>query len=273
MKKIFALLMIPIFALLLVACEDKKMPQEGINVYFFTANDGAEKKETIFDVEPGSKIEKPEDPVRPGFIFIEWTTDYEGSNPWDFDNDVVGNESVILFAQWEDLILTVSYNNLLDGRITSSSYVEEFRAGQTPVLPVARRTGYTFKGWYEYAPDFDRYPNTDGTRPGEAALSAIPSTRTTDLVLYAHWRIITVSVTFRANHPGGTSVVSNPPIRSYAYDTIVVYGDNFPTFDELEGYQFVEWNTRADGSGDSILDNEMFGRTQPTTVYGIWIEA
>ncbi|MFA7417055.1 MAG: InlB B-repeat-containing protein [Acholeplasma sp.] len=269
MKKLITLLLVAVFTLLLVSCADRQLPQEGINVYFFTAN-SANKIDTIFDVVEGSKIDEPDTPVRLGFIFIEWTVDIEGDIPWDFENDRVGDSSVILYAQWEDLILSVTYT-LYGGEIVQSEYVTEFQSGRSYVLPTARRTGYRFKGWYEYAPDYDRFPNSDGTRPGETSLSSISTSRTTDLNLHAHWQIISVTVQFRANHPSGTEVVPNPLVRTVKYDDIVTYGDNFPTYDEaIEGYVFIGWNLRADGTGTFIEDGQLFARTQPTTVYGIW---
>src|SRR5690554_6618384 len=98
MKKVITLLLVAVFTLLLVSYADRQLPQEGINVYFFTAN-SADKIDTMFDVVEGSKIDEPDTPVRLGFIFIEWTLDIGRDIPWDFENDRVGDSSVILYAQ------------------------------------------------------------------------------------------------------------------------------------------------------------------------------
>lgn len=271
MKKILMFLFVGIIALTMTSCEDKQIVDNTVNVYFFTANTGAERVDTIFNIEPGSKIPKPKDPVRPGFAFLGWTTDLKGEKIWDFDTDTIGNTSIILYAKWEDRILTIQYH-LNGGEMATSNYPVEFKPGDTFVLPAAKKTGYKFKGWYTYEPDFVKYPNTDGTKPGDLAMSSIPRTQTDDLVLYAHWELIKVTVQFRSNHPNGISVAPNPQSKVIAYTDVVVYGDNFPTFGTVAGYEFLGWNTKSDGTGEFVLDGSMFGRTNPITLYGIWKE-
>jgi len=119
------------------------------NVYFFTANTAATIVETIFDQEVGSLIEKPEDPTRSGFDFVAWYLDLTQTIEWDFENDVMPNQSIVLYAKWAPTIRTITYD-LNDGEMINETYPTTFIPGSTFVLPQARRTGYLFRGWYLY---------------------------------------------------------------------------------------------------------------------------
>ena len=66
---------------------------------------------------------------------------------------------------------------------------------------------------------------------------------------------------------------STTPSAAPAPKAIVVAAD--PSVGELPlptlgGYSFVEWNSKADGSGVSLLDNDPFPFEEHTTVYAIW---
>jgi len=54
-------------------------------------------------VKEGEKATKPTDPTKDGFIFINWTTDEDGTEEYDFESAV--NADITLYAQWR-----VSYN-------------------------------------------------------------------------------------------------------------------------------------------------------------------
>ena len=67
----------------------------------FDSNGGTAVKEQT-GIRYGGRIEKPEDPKRPGYIFLGW---YDGSTPWDFARDVVTNDYICLTAKWAEIIL------------------------------------------------------------------------------------------------------------------------------------------------------------------------
>ena len=95
-------------------------------------------------------------------------------------------------------------------------------------LPTPTRTGYTFNGWYTAA--------SGGSKAGNAGASHKP---TADATLYAHWTIITHTVTL---DPQGGSV--SPASLTKTYGTALT----LPT-PTRTGCTFLGWNTAAAGTG------------------------
>lgn len=254
----------------LSSCNGSSQAAIEYNVYFFTANQNATIIDTIFDQEPGTKIAQPENPVRSGFDFVGWYTDVRLTNEWDFENDVMPEASLVLYAKWEVGIRDIIYI-LNGGTISTETFPTTYFPGQNVVLPQARRVGYTFKGWFGYDQDFVTYPNSEGTKPGDKPIVSIGAAQFDDVTVYAHWAVIQANVTFRSSHPGGTTVVANPGTIRVAYNTIIQYGTNFPAdFGTVAGFQFLGWNSKADGTGDWYINGTLFLRTSPITLYGQW---
>ncbi|HAX03939.1 MAG: hypothetical protein A2Y45_07500 [Tenericutes bacterium GWC2_34_14] len=259
MKKVFNLLLLVIMVLTLVACSDRQISDDTINVIFFTANTGATKIESYLDLEPNTKIEAPEEPTRNGFLFDGWYKDFYLTEAWDFDNDIVGEVSVVLYAKWIPMLFNIIYD-ANGGEMPTTSYPLTFVPGDNKVLPLPKRTGFLFVAWYPYD-----WVDETSTVPGDKGYQIIPNNVFEDLYLYAHWKAITVVVTFRTNYPidGGPA---NPNSKTVAYGAEI----DFPEFDDTALYTFMGWNSRADGTGTWYVDGEIFTRTQRVTVYGIW---
>ena len=115
-------------------------------------------------------------------------------------------------------------------------------------LPAAEKEGYTLDGWFTQA--------SGGTQITE------DSTVTGDITLYAHWTIITYYITF--DNRGG---VYQPA------DFTKVWGES-KTIDSRSpsrsGYQFIEWNTAADGSGTGYKPRSVYSANENATLYAIW---
>ena len=262
-----------IAALILLASCNGASETPAYNVYFFTANNNASTVDTIFDQEVGTLIQRPEDPTRSGFDFVAWYLDLSLTIEWDFESDVMPSASMVLYAKWVPTIRTITYD-LNDGEMINQDYPTTFLPGSTFVLPQARRTGYLFRGWFLYDQILENYPNNEGTKPGDAALTTLPTNAFEDIVLFAHWQSIKAVVTFRSNHPGGTAVVPNPGNRIVAYGTVIDYGTTFPSdFGTVAGYTFIGWNSRADGTGTWYPNGGIFTRTLAITLYGQWQSA
>ena len=76
---------------------------------------------------------------------------------------------------------------------------------------------------------------------------------------------ITYSVTYDANGGTGTITDTNSPYVSDA--TVTILGNSFVR----DGYNFVCFNTQADGSGTDYNPNDTFTITANTTLYAKWI--
>jgi len=95
-------------------------------------------------VNSGGKINKPVDPIKEGYVFIEWI--YQGK-AYDFSLDVKTN--LTLIARWSKLeedIETYVVKFETDGGTTiSNQIIEKGNKVSKPIDPI--KDGYTFKGW------------------------------------------------------------------------------------------------------------------------------
>lgn len=96
-------------------------------------------------VKKGEKITKPEDPVKNGYIFVEWVHE---NTTYDFNNVVT--EDLILVAKYQEInedieTFVVKFDS--DGGTTiSNQIIEKGNIIEKPEDPV--KEGYTFIGWY-----------------------------------------------------------------------------------------------------------------------------
>lgn len=144
-------IIIVIGVVLIIAC---------LVAYFIFAN----KKYTItFDsdggsvvekqiVKRGEKVNKPTDPTRDGYIFIEWDL---GSSIYDFSTKVTRN--LILKAVWKEqeggkVTYVVNFNTD-GGNSVSNQIINKDGTITKPQDPV--RDGYKFLGWYSNNVLFD----------------------------------------------------------------------------------------------------------------------
>ncbi|MDF9825595.1 putative repeat protein (TIGR02543 family) [Breznakia sp. PF5-3] len=89
-----------------------------------------------------------------------------------------------------------------------------------------------------------------------------------NLTLYAVWGLATTyNVTYDVNTGTGTAPVDN--IDYVSGGQVVVKG---PGSISKEGYEFVGWNTEANGSGVSYTENGTFNITKDTILYAQWSE-
>ena len=83
-----------IFAMFIVV---KSREKESVYNVIFDSNGG-----TLIQnqkIEKGNKVEKPDDPIKDGYVFLRWT--YQG-NTYDFNTAVNGN--ITLTAIWEEVL-------------------------------------------------------------------------------------------------------------------------------------------------------------------------
>ena len=126
-----------------------------------------------FTVKDGATVRKPQDPVKVGFTFQEWTLD---GAAYDFTATVT--KDIVLKAQWEKVDPNMTEYTVtfmaLGGTFADGSDVQSFtvKAGETVLEPTAPvKEGYTLTGW---------------TKGGSAKYNFADPVNA-DLVLYAMW--------------------------------------------------------------------------------------
>jgi uncharacterized repeat protein (TIGR02543 family) len=121
--------------------------------------DGGEPVPESIIVPAGTVLTKPEDPVKPGYTFLYW--EYKlpcdsKSYKWDFDNDIVGF-NVVLVAMYEEVASDTFYDvnfNTDGGRpVPNSQSVKEGDKVKEPEAPV--KDGYIFDGWFNGNDEWD----------------------------------------------------------------------------------------------------------------------
>lgn len=261
MKKIILTLLLAVSLFTLAACGNKTPDaRDELTVVFFTSNNNGDSLERLRNIEKNSLIPIPEEPSRQGFTFEGWYADYQLTDSWDFDTDKIGEESMVLYAGWIPTLFNISYE-LYGGEMITDDYMTEFYAGDSGVLPIAKKAGFSFVAWYLYP-----WVDESSTIPGDSGHQVLPEGQVQDLVLYAHWKPVSVRVTFSINYPvEGQGPDSISPI-------LFDYGDavDFPQLENTGTYRFIGWNTRKDGTGDFYEQGEIFERTQRVTLYGAW---
>ena len=92
------------------------------------------------DVEYGKTLTRPADPTAEGYTFEGWFKDKEGTEPWDFENDVV-TSSTGLYAKWTKTVLhpdasgRYHVNSAADWKTFDSMVKDGYSfAGETVVL-------------------------------------------------------------------------------------------------------------------------------------------
>lgn len=266
MKKLFILISVVFMSFLLVSCKDRKTTDDSVNVIFYTYIGDMDDKVTYYNVEIDSKIDKPDDPQRVGYLFDGWFKELTHVNEWNFATDTIGDKSIVLYAKWISAEFNITY--VVNGGQMPATYPETFVVGERKTLPrPTNKTGYTFMSWYGYAwLDANGRPTT---KPGDRGYQLIPSDKAEDLILHAHWKAIIVSLEFNLNLPSDMLVgPEKPKTITVEYDSII----DFPTFADFEDtkYRFKGWNTSADATGIWLVNGEKSQQTQITTAYAIW---
>ena len=94
-------------------------------------------------VKHGDKIEKPDNPTKLGYDFVNWTYKDE---EWSFIGYSV-TENMTLDANWYLVTYNITY--ILDGGTNNSSNPTTYTVEDEIVLANPYKYGYRFVGWYD----------------------------------------------------------------------------------------------------------------------------
>jgi uncharacterized repeat protein (TIGR02543 family) len=175
-------------------------------------------------------------PTRNGYTFNGWNTipngtgtSYTGGSTYNTDADL------ILYAVWLPNTYTINYN--LNGGTGGSTAATSCSYEKSCVLSNNgfTKTGYTFIGWSDSGTGTEIvYKDGDKIRSYD---------KTSDMTLYALWKINTYMVSYECNFGTGCP---DDQIKIHGVD--LQLSTVKPTRDD---HDFVGWNTKADGSGTS----------------------
>ena len=168
-----------------------------------------------------------------GYTFAGWTTSPDGSGTkYAPGASWTANGTLTLYAQWTpgQASLTYDGNGATGGKTDPQNGVTDQRVNVRQ--NGFTRDGYVFTGW-----------NTQPDGRGQAwAPDAVWTLHGTG-VLYARWRGNQQRLNYHGNGNTGGNTESQDGRTGDVLDT---RANGFTR----DGYEFVEWNTRADGTGD-----------------------
>jgi len=210
-----------------------KNKEKAIYVVTFDSNNGSAISEQ--NVEEGKNAIKPQDPVREGYIFIEWLLNGKSYN---FNNVV--DKNITLSAKWEEIvpgkeIAIIKFNS--DGGTTIANVVvEKGSKVEKPTDPT--KDGYTFIEW-----------QLDGAKY-DFELEV-----TDNLELVAKWEENKAPENKPANNDKNNNVENNNPENNNA-------GNNNPitiTTPTLRNDTLDTWNAQFDKKYIPILMDGKYG--------------
>ena len=211
-------------------------------------------------------------PKRNGYIFAGWSTSANGSVEYKpgsrFTKDLDSNgASITLYAVWTPWKHTIHYNsNIPTNAPTGTTTVSNMPGDQTKTFDEKlmissnkpTRKGYNFAGWSTSANGNVVY------QPGAEYKNDQNGGTVT---LYAKWTAWKHTVHYNANGGDQNSV---PTDQTKTFDQAIILSDKKPT---RHGYNFVRWNTKADGTGTSYEAKGNYNHDQnggTVTLYAIW---
>ncbi len=218
-----------------------------VNNYTMTFDNGGttSTQSVVFDTLASAPI----DPIKTGYTFKGWYDAPTGGTKWDFVTNKMPAADKTLYAQYSVNNYTMTFDN--QGTTSTQSVVFDTLVS-APVDPV--KTGYTFKGWYDEATGGDKWDFAN-----DKMLAA-------DETLYAQFNANKHTLTFDKNTTDAGSTDANETSRVVTYDeeigTLPIVNPTRP------GYTFVEWNTKADGTGMEITASDVVKGDM--TAYAKW---
>ena len=214
-------------------------------------------------------------PTRIGYTFVKWTTNKDGTgtayqpgSQYSYNRDSDGG-TVTLYAVWTPWKYKVQYDKNVSAD-SSSQTVSNMPTDQTKTEEVVltlssnkpSRNGYIFNGWQAQingkAVDY---------QPGAKLSYDVDDKDGSTIILKAQWTAWKHTVHYNANGGDQNSV---PTDQTKTFDQAMILSDKKPT---RHGYNFVRWNTKADGTGTSYEVKGNYNHDQnggTVTLYAIW---
>ena len=189
-------------------------------------------------VTDGEAAVKPEDPSDVGWTFVNWYSDEDLTEEYDFSSPVTAD--LTLYAKWVISTYTVTFMED-DGKTvlytTTAEHGTPWSDVEKPEDP--EKAGHTFNGW-----------------------SGTPETVTDDVTVTASYTINTYTVTYDAN--GGSGA---PASQTKTYGTDLILSAKVPT---LSGYIFQGWATSPEATTTEYEAGSSYTNNESVTLYAVW---
>lgn len=216
-------------------------------------------------------------PVKNGYDFGGWTDEPNGNRVFCRPGDYyrIPNHRQTLYAIWNPYPYKVVFDRNVEmpdtGENAGTGMMESLIAyyGADVELPKCTwsQKGYEFAGW-NTRKDLSGVHYEDG-----AVIESLFQKKNGTVTLFAEWRPIRTTIYFEKNTPEHTALAVTGSVDAveYQYDGECSAGDSYY---QLQGYYFMGWNTKQDGSGtmfqcgDSLKN--VFAEKGEQHLYAIW---
>ena len=190
--------------------------------------------------------------TKAGNTFAGWNTAADGTGFSYPERAIYAFQfDVTMYAQWTPIVTNATVTFLSNGA-DGGTTISQTTSGTKPLnLNGFTRTGYSFLGW-----------NTSNTASTATYIDGQAFSFAQDTNLYAIWAVRAVrTLTFDGNGHTSGSTAS----QSLA-DTTQLRTNGFLR----DGYTFLNWNTRADGTGTNYLSDYSYSFAASLTLYAKW---
>lgn len=204
--------------------------------------------------------------LKMGYTFDGWNTQADGlgtNYPADATLKIPAND-VTLYAQWEAISYSVTYDANFDSDSTATGSVPDVDSDNHYLESITvasnsgnlSREGYNFVGW-------NTATDGNGTDYVAGQTFAMPAE---NLTLYAKWIEEKYNIVYNGNgNTGGQA----PVAEEYSANQEVTV-TNEGTLQRM-GYTFAGWNTATNGSGTSYTTGQKFNMpTENLVLYAQW---
>lgn len=194
-------------------------------------------------------------PSRTGYAFNGWYTAKSGGTKiGNAGASYTPTAAITLYAQWTIITYTITYNKGTYGTGTNTTATKTYGVELKLKDAIFTRTGYTQKGW-------------STAQAGESKAYDLKASYTANSAktLYPYWEANTYAVTYNAN--GGSGA---PSAQTKTYGVTLPLSSTKPT---RSGYNFIQWNTKADGTGTNYASGGNYTANAAATLYAVWAAA
>lgn len=224
-----------------------RMPDENLTLYagwrkntcIITFNSNGGNELLPIEIVKGTKLVKPNDPVKEGYDFVGWYLDENLNSQYIFDNKV--ENDMTLYAKYNKKKYIVNFDTD-NGSGISSIEVEH---GDSIVLSdTTEKTGYRFAGWYKDNNKTEKYNGEEIT---------------SNTTLYALWEKKEYTISFQTN--GGNQIESITKLFDEEVEEPIAPIKN--------DYRFAGWYSDEDFNYVYTFSKMS---AQNITLYAKWIE-